>query len=975
MKKRLLAIVLSLLMILTVIPTSVFAAETEPTHNSDGSAQERTEWLDYLAANGISTYEEGEAAPSATNDFVDAAPSSADFFITSQGSSSTALQPLASPGGTGSTTNRYTVLVLDRSGSMYGTPLSAMKTAATNFCDAVLKAEGNNYVAVVAYDTSAGILSDFVSDFATLQTAISGIRDLNMTNTNDGLVKAGNLLSAISDGPGVIKNILLLSDGMPNEGAYSSSGPYTYADYYYRQYANATYDTATNLKAQGYNIYTLGFFHSLTGNELAFARQFMADLQNKGYYDVVDPNDLEFVFGEIADDITKDNYPIVIVPGIMGSKLFKGPATDTNFTEKAQIWQPIPAFSLSLLKLGETLQYDTTLRVVPCQDQQLLTPWDPADAQQVALKEATPSTPLTYREYGVQDTYKELVDTLCSEFPGREVYFFSYDWRWDNAESAATLKTFLDSLSAEKVDLVCHSQGGLIASKYYVDNKTSHKINKVITAGTPYEGAPKLINSVQNWDVIEAGTIWNLNDLFLGFAGLDKEVKASSDSVAQLIPTQNYISKIPMWKDSWLPFNLGDYQLTYDQYLAHCRRIFTDDRINNTVLPFQNSLKDSSGYNALLSYPDAYFAIGVGQPTISAIKFQYTTDGIDQLMYESDLDYTMKGDATAPYLSTSIMEQVEKLDKSRYRTYETNHAGIAGHHDPAPSKQSEQAAWLERCAGADQTVAWMVRVLSGDTPADDSTPLPTSNHIVVRIACPVDATISLDGESLSSNPTEPNALSSFGRMDILGAEDEIKMFCLNDADDYEIALQGTDTGTMDYAIRLFNADGTLLDERVANDVPVTKNTHITTSSDFTKPIVLSIDSDGDGAADSELSVSPMATDTSALSSAITAAKALNAGDYTTDSWAKLQKALEDAEAVLSNPGATQAEVDAAIAALNSATSGLQRTDSSGSSTGAGGKTPSTGDGTASTLVLVGLACLTLGCLSFIVRHIRKRRHQ
>jgi pimeloyl-ACP methyl ester carboxylesterase len=955
-------------MVLTVIPTSVFAAETEPVYGSDGSAQERTAWLEYLAAGGISTYGEDEPKPSSTNNFVEAAPPSADLLITSPSSSSTKLQTLASSGGTGTTTTRYTVLVLDRSGSMSGTPINAMKAAATNFCDAVLQAEGDNYVAIVAYDTHAGILSDFVSDFTTLETAIGTIRSQSMTNTNDGLVKAGELLSAAPSGPGVIKNILLLSDGMPNEGATSASGPYAYEDYSSYQYANATYHTATTLKEQEYNIYTLGFFHSLTGNELTFARQFMEDLQNKGYYDVVDPDDLEFVFGEIADDITTDNYPIVVIPGIMGSKLFSSKTTD--FTKKSQIWQPLPSLSLSLFTLGKSLQTDLNLRVVPCQDQVGLTAWGPGESSTAEEKEGEP---LEYREYGVYDTYKELIDKLCEEFPKREVYFFSYDWRLDNAESAITLKTFLDSLSAEKVDLVCHSQGGLIASKYYADNKTSHKINKVITAGTPYEGAPKLINSVQNWDVVAAGTIWNTQDLFLGFAGLSKDVKASSDSVAQLIPTKNYISEKPMWKDSWVPFGFLDYELTYDQYLAHCKRIFSTDRIVQKVLPFQNSLNDASGYNALLAYPDAYFAIGTGQPTIEAVKFQYTNDDIDELIYEADLDYTLHGDATAPYLSTSIMKQVEKLDKSRYRTYETNHAGIAGHHDPQPSKKKEIEAWKKRCDGADQSVAWIVRVLSGDTPENDSTPPPTSKHIVVRVACPVNVTVSLEGESLSSDPATPNALSSFGRMDILGADDEIKMFCLYDADDYEIALQGTGTGTMSYTIRLFNADGSLQDERIANNVPITQSTRITTSSNFAKLMVLAIDSDGDGDTDSEMSLSPMATDTSALSSAVASAKALNAGDYTADSWAALQKALEEANAVLNNPGATQAEVDAAITALNDARAALKRTNSG--ATGAGGKTPSTGDGAASTLALVALACLTLGCLSLMVQRIRNRKHQ
>jgi hypothetical protein len=90
---------------------------------------------------------------------------------------------------------------------MYGTPMTAMKKAAINFCGAVLQANGDNYVAVVAYDTYADTICNFTSDYAVLQSAINGISDINLTNTNDGLVKADNLLSVIPDETGVIKTI------------------------------------------------------------------------------------------------------------------------------------------------------------------------------------------------------------------------------------------------------------------------------------------------------------------------------------------------------------------------------------------------------------------------------------------------------------------------------------------------------------------------------------------------------------------------------------------------------------------------------------------------------------------------------------------------------------------------------------------------------------------------------------------------
>ena len=109
------------------------------------------------------------------------------------------------------------------------------------------------------------------------------------------------------------------------------------------------------------------------------------------------------------------------------------------------------------------------------------------------------------REYGADGTYKTLVDSICKKFPNREVYVFSYDWRKSNSISAEKLNKEIQKILQEtgktKVDIVAHSMGGLVASSYY-SKYGSGKVDKIITCGTPYEGAPSLINAVMNWDVL-----------------------------------------------------------------------------------------------------------------------------------------------------------------------------------------------------------------------------------------------------------------------------------------------------------------------------------------------------------------------------------------------------------------------------------------------------------------------------------------
>ena len=202
-------------------------------------------------------------------------------------------------------TVRYSVLILDSSGSMRGEPRSAQIVAAEKFCDALLSAGGKNYVSIIKINTSSSKVCDFTDDVDSLKEAINGIGANGGTNINGALGIANALLSSVNNDTNVIKNIILCSDGLPEDGSKSYNGPYYSSDSSYNySYANAAYSTASAIKDNGTFIYTLGFFHSLYGTKLEFGRKFMNDLQNAGYYEVTDPNDLEFVFGEIADDVT-----------------------------------------------------------------------------------------------------------------------------------------------------------------------------------------------------------------------------------------------------------------------------------------------------------------------------------------------------------------------------------------------------------------------------------------------------------------------------------------------------------------------------------------------------------------------------------------------------------------------------------------------------------------------------------------------
>ena len=88
--------------------------------------------------------------------------------------------------------------------------------------------------------------------------------------------------------------------------------------------------------------------------------------------------------------------------------------------------------------------------------------------------------------------------------------------------SSESIETLCQREGYEKVDLIGHSMGGLVISALYagyvalplskgsrsvkyIDRSIRSKIGKIITLGTPYEGAPKLIQAVLTEEVLGNG--------------------------------------------------------------------------------------------------------------------------------------------------------------------------------------------------------------------------------------------------------------------------------------------------------------------------------------------------------------------------------------------------------------------------------------------------------------------------------------
>jgi pimeloyl-ACP methyl ester carboxylesterase len=132
--------------------------------------------------------------------------------------------------------------------------------------------------------------------------------------------------------------------------------------------------------------------------------------------------------------------------------------------------------------------------------------------------------------------------------PNQNLFVFPYDWRRPLSELADKLDVYIEKYVpvGEKVNLVGHSMGGLVARAYSKEHGTS-RINQIVTVGSPNTGTAKA------YGVWEGAMIWD--DIWWGklalemtthFGSISGEsavdtVQRLAPSFLDLLPTENFL--------------------------------------------------------------------------------------------------------------------------------------------------------------------------------------------------------------------------------------------------------------------------------------------------------------------------------------------------------------------------------------------------------------------------------------------------
>lgn len=197
------------------------------------------------------------------------------------------------------------VLILDRSGSMAGSPLANLKNGAKKFIDIIDQAtdgsqDGNigsgSRIGIVSFAATATQDTQLITSVAELKSAVDSLSAGGNTNHADAFTKATQLFDPASSNA---KVMVMFTDGKTTAGPNPSP-------------------VAAAARAQGITIYCIGLIGS-DGIDVSILNDWATDPDVS--HVAVTPNDaeLEDLFEDLAANITKPGATNIVIDEIVNS--------------------------------------------------------------------------------------------------------------------------------------------------------------------------------------------------------------------------------------------------------------------------------------------------------------------------------------------------------------------------------------------------------------------------------------------------------------------------------------------------------------------------------------------------------------------------------------------------------------------------------------------------------------------------------
>ncbi len=259
----------------------------------------------------------------------------------------------------------------------------------------------------------------------------------------------------------------------------------------------------------------------------------------------------------------------------------------------------------------------------------------------------------------------DYTDGLITEFKNQgymenqNLFTFPYDWRYGASGKYPDGKTNSDLLTqkiqdimaqtgSNKVDVVAHSEGGLIVKKYVMDHQADHHIGKAVFVGVPNTGAPKSIKVLLQGD--NFGIPWLSQDEM-------KKIAQNLPTAYDLSPSQQYYDTKGSFVEvidegSFAGNEYTDKDLNYQDFENF---LTNDHRLNSLALNGAEGLhtKDFDNFDIRTAGVDLYAIDGCKSATIEKIREDRFKNAFGQSFVEYKRPKFTPGDNTVPLESAT----------------------------------------------------------------------------------------------------------------------------------------------------------------------------------------------------------------------------------------------------------------------------------------------------------------------------------
>lgn len=325
--------------------------------------------------------------------------------------------------------------------------------------------------------------------------------------------------------------------------------------------------------------------------------------------------------------VRQEKKAILVVPGIMGSNLIDSKNPD------------------EVLWVNEDWGYTKTLFQVMMRK---------IDCYPDGTSKNKDIVPLTgENEYGAKKIYEKLITALRNEYGNAyDVVFVPYDWRMQLEDGAKSIEEQIKKY--DEVSIVAHSMGGLVVEKY-IATRGNDKINKVITLGTPYWGAPMAFKALYT------GNISALPELAaMAVEDIMLPIVVNFTGICELLPNEHY-TNVYRWLakegnqiNHW--WDLLFYKPVYIEYDWEGTKAFYKTWFHKSLV--EVALNDHNQIYPWHSYSpidtvDCTMIVSKGINTTVGTEIIYTTDlsrTVNMLVSKS----TKEGDGTVPFISATM---------------------------------------------------------------------------------------------------------------------------------------------------------------------------------------------------------------------------------------------------------------------------------------------------------------------------------